>query len=62
MRMKNLREYLKVTLVGRGRFIIRPSGTEPYLRIMLEGEDEEYLDRLMEEITGKVREIDNAYL
>ena len=62
MRMKNLREYLKVTLAGRGRFIIRPSGTEPYLRIMLEGEDEEYLDRLMEEITGKVREIDNAYL
>jgi len=53
---------LKVTLAGRGRFIIRPSGTEPYLRIMLEGEDEEYLDRLMEEITGKVREIDNAYL
>lgn len=62
MRMKNLREYLKVTLAGRGRFIIRPSGTEPYLRIMLEGEDEKSLERLMEEITGKVREIDNAYL
>ncbi|HOL55612.1 MAG TPA: phosphoglucosamine mutase [bacterium] len=60
--MKNLKEYLNIILAGRGRFIIRPSGTEPYLRIMLEGEDEKSLERLMEEITGKVREIDNAYL
>jgi len=60
--MRNLKEYLNIILAGRGRFIIRPSGTEPYLRIMLEGEDEKSLERLMEEITGKVREIDNAYL
>ncbi|MET0772991.1 MAG: hypothetical protein ABWZ82_07895 [Candidatus Limnocylindrales bacterium] len=26
-------------LAGRGRILVRPSGTEPALRIMVEGED-----------------------
>ncbi len=26
-------------LAGRGRVLVRPSGTEPVLRIMVEGED-----------------------
>lgn len=59
--MKSLIEDVENTLKDRGRCIIRPSGTEDCLRIMLEGEDREFIERLIEEITDKVREIDNAY-
>ena len=33
-------------LAGKGRVLIRPSGTEPLVRVMLEGEDQEELLRL----------------
>lgn len=42
-------------LKGRGRLVIRPSGTEPLLRIMAEGPDEEELNREIEELAGIVR-------
>ncbi len=46
---------------GKGRCIIRPSGTEPCLRLTLEGDDEAFLKKLLEEIKERVKEIDNAY-
>lgn len=33
-------------LDGKGRVLIRPSGTEPLVRVMLEGEDQEELNKL----------------
>ncbi|MCL5038201.1 MAG: phosphoglucosamine mutase [Chloroflexi bacterium] len=33
-------------LHGKGRVLIRPSGTEPLLRIMIEGEDKEEIERM----------------
>ncbi|MFH0801338.1 MAG: phosphoglucosamine mutase [bacterium] len=42
-------------LKGRGRLVIRPSGTEPLLRIMAEGPDEEELNREIGELAGIVR-------
>jgi len=59
--MKFLMDDLDKTISGKGRCIIRPSGTEDYLRITLEGEDESFLTSLLEEIKKKVEEIDNAY-
>ncbi|MGC8971043.1 MAG: phosphoglucosamine mutase, partial [bacterium] len=59
--MKLLIDKLKCTMAGKGRVVIRPSGTEDYLRITLEGEDESFLMILLEEIRKKVEEIDNAY-
>ncbi|MCI6692149.1 MAG: phosphoglucosamine mutase [Clostridium sp.] len=34
------------TLDGVGRVLIRPSGTEPLVRVMLEGEDQEEIDKM----------------
>lgn len=41
-------------LAGRGRVLLRPSGTEPVVRVMVEGEDELLVCGLAEEIAGVV--------
>ena len=38
-------EKLEKVLSGEGRVLIRPSGTEPLVRVMLEGKDIEFLER-----------------
>ena len=42
-------------LAGRGRLLIRYSGTEPLLRIMIEGEDQASVQAWAEEIADSVR-------
>ena len=42
-------------LGGEGRILVRPSGTEPLVRIMLEGPDRTTIDRLGAEIAEAVR-------
>ena len=42
-------------LAGTGRVLVRYSGTEPLLRIMMEGPDEEQIRGLAEEIADRVR-------
>jgi phosphoglucosamine mutase len=41
----------------RGRVLLRMSGTEPLLRIMVEGEDAARVDALAESLAGRVREL-----
>ncbi|HLG22800.1 MAG TPA: phosphoglucosamine mutase, partial [Candidatus Manganitrophaceae bacterium] len=43
------------TLRGAGRVFIRYSGTEPLLRIMIEGEDQVKITKMAEELAGIVR-------
>ena len=35
---------LETTFDGAGRVLIRPSGTEPLVRVMIEGDDQEYIE------------------
>lgn len=43
-------------LDGRGRVLLRPSGTEPLIRVMVEGEDQVLVDRLVADIAKIVEQ------
>ena len=43
---------LEDTFNGNGRVLIRPSGTEPLIRIMIEGQDRDYLQKKAEELAA----------
>ena len=43
-------------LDGRGRLLLRYSGTEPLARVMIEGEDETQIKTYAEELAGKIRQ------
>jgi phosphoglucosamine mutase len=42
-------------LAGRGRLVIRASGTEPLIRVMAEGDDAEQVERVVDAICDAVR-------
>ncbi|WP_309092760.1 phosphoglucosamine mutase [Phenylobacterium sp.] len=42
-------------LSGTGRLVIRPSGTEPLIRVMAEGDDERLVSQVVKEIVGAVK-------
>jgi phosphoglucosamine mutase len=44
-------------MAGRGRILLRPSGTEPLLRVMVEGEDAAEVLAVAQELAGVVREV-----
>ena len=48
--IKNAIEKLEKEFAGNGRVLIRPSGTEPLIRVMLEGEDKAYLKEKAENL------------
>jgi phosphoglucosamine mutase len=47
---------VETELNGRGRVLLRASGTEPLLRVMVEGQDGELIARLAEKLAGAVRQ------
>ena len=46
----------EAALAGRGRVLLRPSGTEPVVRVMVEGEDRVHVQALADAIAVVVRE------
>ena len=43
-------------LQGRGRLLLRPSGTEPVIRVMVEGDDTVAIDALADEVADAIRQ------
>ena len=54
--VKEAIERAKEKLGKNGRIVVRPSGTEPLLRVMLEGEDADYIAALAETVANVIRE------
>ena len=44
-------------LAARGRLIVRPSGTEPVVRVMAEGDDEELLKTVVANIAAALTRV-----
>lgn len=49
----------KASLAGAGRVLLRPSGTEPLIRVMVEGKDSVKVEQLAAEIAGVVERAGN---
>ena len=49
-------EKLEKEFAGNGRVLIRPSGTEPLVRVMIEGEDQRYITKKAKEIAKLIEE------
>lgn len=47
---------IEAAMEGEGRVLIRPSGTEPLVRVMLEGKDQEQLKAYASELVGLIEE------
>ena len=46
----------KEKLGRRGRLVVRPSGTEPLIRIMAEGEDEAFTEAIAKQVAERIEE------
>ena len=44
-------------LEGRGRLLLRPSGTEPVIRVMVEGDDTVAIDALADEVADAIQQV-----
>ena len=54
--IKEAIDKLEREFAGNGRVLIRPSGTEPLVRVMIEGQDKEYITKKAEEIAKLIEE------
>lgn len=54
--IKNKIEEIENHFHGNGRVLIRPSGTEPLIRVMIEGENQEELDHYANELAKLIEE------
>ncbi|MBT8443075.1 MAG: phosphoglucosamine mutase [Gammaproteobacteria bacterium] len=50
-------EQAEQRLADRGRILVRASGTEPVVRVMVEGEDEAEVNQLAESLAGEIERI-----
>lgn len=51
---------VELSLKGQGRVLLRPSGTEPILRIMVEGKDDKLVADKAEQLSGQILAIEKV--
>ncbi len=57
---KELTDFIKLKekeIAGKGRILVRASGTEPLIRVMVEAEEQKIVDKYVSELIGKVKEV-----
>lgn len=54
--IKNVIQKLETEFAGNGRVLIRPSGTEPLVRVMIEGEEQVYITKKAQELVDLIEE------
>ena len=54
-RIQNLVSEIEADFAGEGRVLLRPSGTEPLVRVMVEALDEKRLDKAMERLCDALK-------
>ncbi len=52
--ISRLLEAEQARLTGRGRLLVRPSGTEPLVRVMVEADDEALLQQVLDTVSGAI--------
>ena len=55
--IKEAIEKLEAEFAGNGRVLIRPSGTEPLVRVMIEGADQQYIKQKAQEIADLIEKL-----
>lgn len=55
-KIKEAIQQVEKEFAGKGRVLIRPSGTEPLVRVMIEGEDQNYITKKAEELVDLIEE------
>ena len=55
--LEKLTEKIKQKNDGKIRILIRPSGTEPVIRILIEGEDDASFEDILDQIEKKIKEL-----
>lgn len=55
-KIKEAIQQVEKEFAGKGRVLIRPSGTEPLIRVMIEGEDQNYITKKAEELVDLIEE------
>ena len=59
--VKSILEDAKKEIGEGGRLIARPSGTEPLIRVMAEGDDSEFIKRVCDETAAKIKKQLESY-
>ncbi|WP_309751155.1 phosphoglucosamine mutase [Novosphingobium sp.] len=59
-RVKAVIAEAEAALIGKGRLVIRPSGTEPVIRVMAEGDDAAQVEAVVDAICAAVQEAASA--
>ena len=54
--IKQAIQKLETEFAGNGRVLIRPSGTEPLVRVMIEGEDQDYITKKAQDMVNLIEE------